>query len=222
MSEGRLIVIDGIDGCGKSTQFKIISHMLEESGRKVKPISFPDYGNESSALVRMYLGGEFSDSPSGVNAYAASSFYAVDRYASYMKYWKSDYESGSIILASRYVSSNAIHQMEKLDRTDWDSYLSWLEDYEYEKLSLPRADKVILLDMPVEISQKFLSVRYNGDDSKKDIHEADSDYLKRCREASLYAAEKCSWSVIRCFKEDRPSSIESVSEMLINEISEVI
>ena len=134
---GKLIVIDGLDGSGKSTQSELVAQKLRELGEKVELISFPDYKEPSSALVKMYLGGEFSDSPSGVNAYAASTFYAVDRYASFKKFWEKKYLDGYTILATRYVSSNAIHQMVKLPKEKWDSYLDWLDDFEYEKLNLP-------------------------------------------------------------------------------------
>ena len=174
---GRLVVLDGLDGSGKTTQFEIIGKKLEKL-HTVKPISFPDYENPSSALVKMYLNGEISGSAAGVNAYAASSFYAVDRYASYKMFWEENYKRGELILASRYVSSNAIHQMVKLPEEQWESYLDWLEDYEYGKLGLPKPDMVIFLDMPVEISQKLMSGRYHGDESRKDIHESDVEYLR--------------------------------------------
>lgn len=222
MKKGKLIVIDGLDGSGKSTQLEIVQKKLEDMGVPVKTISFPDYESPSSALVRMYLNGEFSDNPDDINAYAASSFYAVDRYASYMKYWKEDYSSGKLILAARYVSSNAIHQMVKLDESEYDQYLEWLYDYEHEKLGLPPADKVIFLDMPTNISQKLLSKRYNGDESRKDIHEAHVNYLENCRKTALYAANKLDWTVIQCSDGENPLSVEVISENVMKEISKVI
>lgn len=222
MKKGKLIVIDGLDGSGKSTQLEIVQKKLEDMGVPVKTISFPDYESPSSALVRMYLNGEFSDNPDDINAYAASSFYAVDRYASYMKYWKEDYFSGKLILAARYVSSNAIHQMVKLDESEYDQYLEWLYDYEHEKLGLPRADKVIFLDMPTNISQKLLSKRYNGDESRKDIHEAHVSYLENCRKTALYAANKLDWTVTQCSDGENPLPVEVISENVMKEISKVI
>ena len=222
MKKGKLIVIDGLDGSGKSTQLELVQKKLEDMGVPVKPISFPDYESPSSALVKMYLNGEFSDNPEDINAYAASSFYAVDRYASYMKYWKEDYFSGKLILAARYVSSNAIHQMVKLDESEYDRYLQWLYDYEYEKLGLPRADKVIFLDMPTNISQKLLSKRYNGDESRKDIHEAHVSYLENCRKTALYAANRLDWTVIQCSDGENPLPVEVISENVMKEISKVI
>jgi len=222
MDKGKLIVIDGLDGSGKSTQLDIAKKRLTELGYKVKTISFPDYDSPSSSLVKMYLGGEFSESPDDVNAYAASSFYAVDRYASYMMHWKDDYEKGYIILAARYVSSNALHQMSKLCPEKWDEYLDWLYDYEYNKLGIPKADAVIFLDMPVDVSQKLLSKRYAGDDNKKDIHESDINYLARCRNSALYASEKLKWSIIECSNNGDSRSIEEISDDIINVIERII
>ncbi len=222
MNKGKLIVIDGLDGSGKSTQLDIAVNRLIQSGSVVNSISFPDYNSPSSALVKMYLDGEFSGNPDDINAYAASSFYAVDRYASFMKYWKNNYNAGEVILAARYVSSNAIHQMVKLDEKQYDEYLQWLYDYEHEKLGLPYADKVIFLDMPIGISQKLLSKRYNGDESRKDIHEAHVSYLASCRKSALYAANKLGWTVIECSDGKNPLSMEIISEKIMEEISKVI
>ena len=217
----KLIVIDGLDGSGKTTQFEIIKGELMKS-HSVKAISFPDYNNPSSALVKMYLNGELSKDAGGVNAYAASSFYAVDRYASYKMFWEENYLRGDLIFASRYVSSNAIHQMSKLPRSEWDSYLEWLEDYEFVKLGLPKPDLVIFLDMPVEISQRLMTERYNGDETRKDIHETDFEYLKVCRKSALYAAERLGWKIVECSANSEPLSVEEISTKLLHLIKEVI
>lgn len=222
MNKGKIIVIDGLDGSGKSTQLEIIQKKLKEMNYNVKTISFPDYDSPSSALVKMYLGGEFSSNPEDVNAYAASSFYAVDRYASFMKYWKKNYENGDIILAARYVSSNALHQMSKLDESKWNEYLDWLYDYEFDKLGIPRANSVIFLDMPIEVSQKLLSKRYNGDNSKKDIHEADVSYLYNCRKSALYAANKLNWNVIECSNNDEALAVDEISDKILNSIKKIL
>ena len=216
-----LIVIDGLDGSGKSTQFDIIKEKLSHN-HTVKAISFPEYDKPSSTRVKMYLSGEISENAADINAYAASSFYAVDRYVSYKKYWEKNYKNGEIILASRYVTSNAIHQMSKLPESEWDSYLSWLEDYEYSKFGLPRPNCVIFLDMPIEISQKLMSERYNGDESKKDIHESNIAYLKTCRKTALYAAEKLGWNVIGCSDGEKPLPIDEITKKLINVINEIL
>lgn len=217
---GRVIVLEGLDGSGKSTQFERIDELLTQDGVKHKAISFPDYDNPSSALVKMYLSGEFSKHAADVNAYAASSFYAVDRYASFKLFWERDYLDGYLILASRYVTSNTIYQMVKLPRNEWNGYLDWLFDYEYEKLGLPKADEVIFLDMPVSVSQKLLSTRYGGDESKKDIHELDVDYLNLCRDAALFTANKCGWKIVECSDGNEPYKIEVITEKIREIISE--
>jgi len=218
----RLVVLEGLDGSGKSTQYELLQKFLSDKNIDFKAISFPDYDKPSSALVKMYLGGEFSKNASDINAYAASSFYAVDRYASYKLYWEKEYTEGKFILAARYVTSNAIYQMVKLPEDKWDEYLDWLSEYEYEKLQLPKPDKVIFLDMPVEVSQKLLSGRYDGDESKKDIHEVNVDFLNACRKAALFTAKKQGWVVIPCSDGENPFSIESISDTLKGYIKEML
>lgn len=211
---GRLIVIEGLDGSGKSTQLEILSQKLKGEGYDPFKIKLPCYDDESSTLVKMYLNGQFGTHAEDVNAYAASTFYAADRYASFKKFWGREYNSGRLILADRYATSNAVHQMTKLDKSQWDEYMRWLNDFEYIKLGVPRPDCVIYLDMPVEISQKLMSERYNGDESKKDVHERDTAYLFACQTTARYAAEKLGWSVIECSENGRAKSIESIADMV--------
>ncbi len=216
---GKIVVIEGLDGSGKSTQFEIVDKLLLNKNIPHKSISFPDYDNPSSALVKMYLSGEFSKNAADVNAYAASSFYAVDRYASFKLFWEKAYNSGDLILASRYVTSNTIYQMVKCEKSEWDNYLDWLFEYEYDKLGLPRPDSVIFLDMPISVSQKLLSSRYNGDENKKDIHEINVDFLERCREAALYTAEKFNWNIIKCSDGENPLSLETITDEIMKIIN---
>jgi len=218
----KLVVIEGLDGSGKSTQFELVKKYLCEKGVDVKAISFPEYDKPSSALVKMYLGGEFSKNASDVNAYAASSFYAVDRYASYKLYWENDYLQGKSILAARYVTSNAIYQMTKLSKDKWNDYIDWLCEYEYEKLGLPKPDLVIFLDMPVEVSQKLMTKRYDGDEGKKDIHEANVEFLNNCREAALFAANKDNWKIISCSDGENPLPIDSIFNEIIKCIDNIM
>ena len=212
---GKLFVLDGLDGSGKTTQTALAAKALEAAGRPVRIISFPDYQQESSALVRMSRAGEYAPDPDDVNAYAASSFYAVDRYASYQKFWKKDYEAGHTILATRYVSSNAIHQMAKLPREEWDSYLSWLSDFEHEKLGLPRPDRILFLDMNRRAADSLLLKRYGGDASREDIHERDRAYLARCQESAAYAAKAGGWTVIRCDDGEHPLPQAEIAEKIL-------
>ena len=215
---GKLIVIDGLDGSGKSTQSERIAETLRKMGRKVKLISFPDYEEPSSALVRMYLAGEFSDDPNDVNAYAAGSFYAVDRYASFKKFWEKDYEEGTLILATRYATSNAIHQMVKLPRENWPEYLSWIEDFEYKKLGLPVPDEVIFLDMERTVADRLLLARYHGDETKKDIHEKNAAYLAQCQKTARFAAAAWNWKVILFDDGENPRPVEDVTGDIMDAI----
>lgn len=222
VKQGKIIVLDGLDGCGKSTQFEALTRLLTEQGRTVKPISFPMYDKPSAALVKMYLRGDFSDTPDGVNAYAASSFYAVDRYANYKLDWEKNYAAGEIILASRYTTSNAIHQMSKLPQTQWDGYLRWLEDYEYSKLGLPKPDLVLFLSLPLDLSQKLLSKRYGGDAARKDIHEADLSYLEQCSRAAAYAGAKLGWQFVEVSDGAHLYPIEQIRDDLARRIQEAL
>lgn len=208
--QNRLLVVEGLDGSGKSTQVSLLKAKLESDGTPVRQIKLPDYDDPSSTLVKMYLGGEFGKNPEDVNVYAASSFYAVDRYASFRRHWQKDYENGTLILADRYTTSNAVHQAVKLPESAWENYLSWLADYEYNKLGIPAPDAVIFLDMPVAVSQKLMTARYNGEEAKKDVHEANVSYLNACRKAALFAADKLGWYVVPCADGDEPLPIAQI------------
>lgn len=216
---GKLIVIDGLDGSGKSTQTDLVAKALAEQGIKVRQISFPDYKEPSSALVKMYLSGAFSENPDDVNAYAAGSFYAVDRYASYKQFWEKDYQDGALILATRYATSNAIHQMGKLPRDRWEDYLCWIEDFEYGKLGLPAPDLVIFLDMNRTVADRLLSERYAGDESKKDIHEKNMAYLQHCRETAEFAGQHWGWKKVCCDDGQTPRPVEEITGQILQLIA---
>lgn len=216
----KLIIIEGLDGSGKSTQVQLLEDYLKNKSVDYKKIKLPDYDSPSSTLVNMYLGGKFGRSADDVNAYAAGAFYAVDRFASYKLNWGQAYENGTVILADRYATSNSIYQMEKIPENEWDSYLEWSADFEYNKIGIPKPDAVIYLDMPVEISQKLMSARYNGDEGKKDVHEVNVEFLKKCRKSALYAAEKQDWKIIKCSDGINPLSIEEIHKKIVEIIEE--
>ena len=195
---GKLIVIEGTDGSGKSTQFRLMTQRLEKENRPFRRLVFPRYSEESSALIRMYLGGAFGSKPGDVNAYAASAFYAVDRYASYKQDWGQWYEEGGLILSDRYTTSNAVHQASKVEETERPEFLRWLYEFEYDRLALPRPDLVIYLDVPTDCTEKLLRHREADTNTKADIHEQDMDYLATCRRSGRAAAEYYGWTVINC------------------------
>ncbi len=219
---GKLIVIEGLDGSGKSTQLELLPQNLLKSGINCKSVSFPDYDSNSSALVKMYLAGEFGKKPGDVNAYAASLFYAVDRFASYKTTWGEYYNNNGVIVSGRYTTSNAVHQTSKMDEGDWKGFLDWLYDLEYNKVGIPKPDKVIFLDMPIEVSQKLLSGRYKGDEGKKDIHESDTAYLEKCRKAAMFTAQYSNWTIVPCAKDGMPRSIEDIANDVLNETLKVM
>lgn len=219
---GKLIVIEGLDGSGKSTQLDILSQRLKDEGYNAISVSFPDYDNPSSTLVKMYLSGKFGQKPNDVNAFAASTFYAVDRYASFKQNWGNFYTNGGIITAGRYVTSNAVHQCSKMPQSQWESFLDWLYDFEYNKMGIPKPDKVIFLDMPIDVSQKLLSCRYNGQEEKKDIHERDTEYLSNCRKAAIFTAEYSNWHIIPCSENGLPRTIEDIATDVLNAVKEVL
>ena len=219
---GKLIVLEGLDGSGKSTQLSILEKTLSNMGFNFKTVSFPEYTLPSCEPVKMYLAGEFGKNPEDVNAYAASLFYAVDRFASFKKGWGEFYNKGGLVLAGRYATSNAIHQTSKLEKSQWGAYLEWLEDLEYEKVGIPRPDKVIYLNVPIEVSQNLLSSRYEGDESKKDIHESDVNYLNHCHQAADFAVKQFGWDKIECYENGVMRSRESIAEEILSKVLPLI
>lgn len=220
--KGKLIVIEGLDGSGKATQAALLAQALEQGGRPVKKITFPDYESDSSALVKMYLAGQFGSHPDDVNAYAASAFYSVDRFASYKTSWGRFYQDGGLVVSDRYTTSNAVHQCSKLPPEKWPEYLEWLFDFEYNKIAIPAPDLVIYLEVDPEVSQKLMSGRYKGDESKKDIHEKDLAYLERSQAAAGYCAEKLGWAKVACCKNGAMRSIEEIHSDVWKAVQEVL
>ena len=195
---GKLIIFEGLDGSGKGTQAELACQNLHSKGYDPLKISFPDYDSPSSALVKMYLSGEFGQHPDDVNAYAASTFYAVDRFASYKTKWGNVYRQNGLIISDRYTTSNAVHQCSKLPPMHWDGFLEWLFEFEYKKLGLPAPDAVVYLAVDPDVSQRLIAQRYHGDESKKDIQERDTEYLARSRAAAEYCARKLGGHRIEC------------------------
>jgi len=213
----KLFVIEGTDGSGKSTQFKMVCENLEKQGIPFRKIVFPRYTQQSSALIRMYLGGEFGTSPDAVNPYAASTFFAVDRYASFKTDWEQDYLAGVPIICDRYTTSNAVHQAAKLPEGEVDGFLNWLFDYEYRLLGIPAPTKVFFLDMPAELTFDLLKKR-QGDSG--DIHELDHEYLMRCRKNANSVCDKLDWHRISCAQKGRLRTPEEINADIMKIILE--
>lgn len=210
MAKGKLIVIEGLDGSGKGTQAAELAKNLAAGGAPVRKVSFPDYASDSSALVKMYLSGQFGKDPQDVNAYAASTFYAVDRFASFKRDWGGFYEGGGIVVADRYTTSNAVHQCSKLPQEQWDAFLAWLFDFEYHLLDIPSPDLVVYLSVDPAVSQRLMTGRYRGDESRKDIHEGNLAYLRRSRLAAEYCSSRLGWRQIECCRGGQMRTVEAI------------
>jgi len=222
MKKGKLIVLEGIDGSGKSSQYRRLCARMEKDKIAYNHIVFPRYDKESSALIRMYLGGHFGQHPSDVNAYAASTFYAVDRFASYRDDWGKVYEQGGIIISDRYTTSNAVHQGCKLPDEELPAFFSWLADLEYCKMGLPEPDLVIYLDVDIETSLRRMKHRQQGTNTKADIHEQDVEYLKRCLHTADKAAEHYGWKRIPFMKDGLEREADEKNDEIYSVILETL
>ena len=213
--KGKLIIIEsGSDASGKATQTKRLFERLSEENSNIRKVEYPNYDSESSALVKMYLRGDFGNNASDVDPYISSTFFAADRYASFKTEWEEFYNNGGIVIADRYTTSNMVHQASKMDEKDRDKYLDWLVDYEFNLYKIPEPDCVIFLDVPIEFSQKLMENRKNkitGED-KKDIHESDIEYLTKSYNNALYIANKYNWKKINCVKDGTLRSIDDIHD----------
>lgn len=219
---GKLIVFEGTDGSGKATQTKLLCQRLESDRVPYKKINFPRYGKPSAAMVQEYLDGKLGKNPSDVNAYAASMFYAMDRYASYQQDWGNFYEAGGLVIADRYTTSNAVHQASKLPKAGRKEYLTWLFDLEYRLLGLPKPDLVIYLDMPIEVSEQMMRKREADSGTHADIHEQDPAYLRSCRTNAGEIAKECRWTVIHCAKDGEPRSMEEIHTQVYGIVRKIL
>lgn len=219
---GKLIVIEGVDGSGKETQTALLAEHLKNSGQNPRVVTFPDYQSPSSALVKMYLGGEFGGDAAKVSPEVASCFYALDRYASYHTKWGDDYKRGRLILADRYTTSNMVHQASKIaDPKEKDRFLDWLWDFEYRICGLPQPDCVVFLDMPPDLALSLTRERNNKitGEKRKDIHELDQSYLTASYTNAKYVAHKYGWETVACARAGKVFSREEIAERVYHLVS---
>ena len=216
---GKFIAIDGLDGSGKGTQSEKLVEKLLSEGKKVKILSFPMYENDSSLFVKMYLEGKLGEKPSDTNAYTASMFFACDRYISYVTDWKKDIEDeDTYVVANRYTTANAVHQLSKMPKDQWEEFLKWLWDFEFTKLGLPKPDLVLYLELPPSISLSLVKSRSDSTGQKMDIHEKDTEYMAKCYEAALYSCEKLGWARITCHKDGKIRTREDIFEEIYDKV----
>lgn len=221
---GKLIVIEGVDSSGKQTQTEMLFKRLKEEGLCVKAVSFPDYESDFSLPVRRYLAGDLGSDPKDVNAYAASTFYAIDRFASFKRDWGEFYNSGGIIVADRYVTSNIVHQASKVDENEKESFINWLSDLEYKKLGLPMPDCVIFLDMPPFYARKLMKERLNKitGEAQKDIHERDKNHLETSYNNAVAVAKYLNWERISCVHDENVRKREEIAEEIYKKVKIII
>lgn len=217
---GKLIVLEGLDGSGKATQAALLTKHLSLTGKPVRQVSFPNYESEASGPVKMYLAGAFGSNAQSVNPYAASTFYAVDRFASYTQDWKEFFLSGGIIVADRYTTSNFIHQTTKLPQKEWARFVGWLEDLEYGKMEIPRPAMVLYLHVEPEVSQRLMSKRYMGDEGKKDIHESNLAYLRNCQNTAQWCVQTLGWKKIECSQNNVMRPQQDIAKQIADIVQE--
>lgn len=221
----KLIVIEGVDSSGKATQTQMLHNRLIAEFADVHKVSFPNYASPSSSIVKMYLNGDFGTDANSVNAYTASSFFALDRYASVNGEWKDIFHGDGIVIADRYVTSNMVHQASKIDdKAEKDNFLDWLYDFEYNKLSLPEPDLIIFLDMPVKYARELMRNRKNkiNDSDVKDIHESDTAYLEKSYNNAVGIASKYGWHKISCVADGKVRSIEDIAGEIYDEVKSIL
>lgn len=232
---GKIIVVEGTDGSGKQTQTALLKEKILKKGYEIYSTSFPNYDSNSSALVKMYLNGEITDKAEDVSAEAASTFYAMDRYVTYKKEFERIYNEGKkVLLFDRYTSSNITHQgakiVSKYSEEDGSKaelelieFVKWLNDFEHEKLGIPKPDVVIFLNVPIEYSAKLRENRKNKitGENKQDIHESDSSHLYNASKAGLISAKLFGWEIIECVKDGQMRTKEDISEEVWKKIQEL-
>ena len=222
MNKGKLIVFEGTDGSGKATQTALLCAELDRQGIPYKKLEFPRYAEESSALIRLYLSGAFGSRPDDVNAYAASAFFAVDRYASYKQDWGEFYEQGGLVIADRYTTSNAVHQTSKLPEEQRQAYLDWLFHFEFDLMGLPAPTRVLYLDIPTELTEQMMRRREQATDTHADIHEQDEQYLRHCRENARFVMDYCGWTKIDCAGNGMVRPIEEIHAEVMEKLSDLL
>ena len=219
---GKFIAIDGLDGSGKGTQSEILVERLKKEGKRVRVLSFPVYESESSTFVKMYLEGKLGDKPSDTNAYAASMFFAADRYVSYATDWKRDIEDpDTYVVANRYTTANAVHQLSKLPEEEWEGFLKWLWDFEFTRLGLPEPQLVLYLELPPVLSLSLVKSRSDATGQKMDIHERDTAYMDKCYDAALYSCERLGWKQIKCYNGNVIRTREDIAEEIYKEVGKL-
>lgn len=210
---GKLVVIEGIDGVGKSTQYHLLlDRLTKEEKEKVVTHHFPSYGTYQARAVEEYLKGNYGKITE-LSPYFVNSLYATDRAITWLLGLKAEYEKDNFIILDRYTTSSIIYQSAEIDNIkEKEEFIDYVTDYEYNKLGIPNPDLVIFLYAPFEVVNKLKAKRINNDGIKNDIHERDLEFLRKVSDNAYQIAQKLGWNIIYCNQEDNMRSIESIHE----------
>lgn len=218
--KGKLIVIDGADGSGKTTQVKLLVDDLKKNGCNVKTMDFPCYESFFGKMVADYLNGNLGDLKD-VDPKLAALLYALDRADQKEKIcqWLNE---GAIVVLDRYVESNLAYSSAKVEAGESDSIINWIQKLEYEKFKLPKSDLVVFLNVPRDVSKRLIENREEKGylkGSKDDIHEKDWHYQQRVLENYLKLAKRFNWTVIECAREGKLLPKDKIFESLERAVS---
>lgn len=220
--KGTVLVFEGTDGSGKQTQSQKCFEALVAKGVSVRMMSFPQYENPSSALVKKYLDGEFGENAKDVDAYKASSFYAIDRFVAFDEDLRRFLHEGGVLILDRYTTSSLLHQGGKIrDVGEREAFFDWVESLEYETYQLPRPKKVFYLMVPPWKNMSLMENRQHRfeNSTKKDIHERDFDHLAEAFENGMYLVESRGWELVHCLDEEKHMrSIEDIHEEVMRHV----
>jgi len=221
---GVLIELEGIDGSGKGTQAQRLVKRLTDEGWSVELFSFPRYTETAfGKIVGDFLNGRFG-SLEEVDPFVAALFYAGDRFES-RRLLKAALDKTDVVVCDRYVASNVAHQAAKLENAEQQAELiEWVERLEFDVFGLPRPDLVLLLDVPVEVSQQLIAHKEKRSytDRKADLQEANLSYLEKVRRLYHQLAQRPQWRLVECVKQNQLLSVDAVHELLWQEVSRLL
>lgn len=223
--QGTFIVIEGTDGSGKGTQFKLLAEYLRAQGHDVATFDFPQYDHPSSYFVKKYLNGDYGTADE-IGPYTASLFYALDRYEAAPAI-RQALSEGKIVLANRFTGSNMGHQGTKFAHAEERrGYFIWLDNLEFEMLKVPRPTISLVLRVPAEVAQSLVDQKETRSytDKKRDIHEADLSHLQRA--VAVYD-DLCQlfpkdFQRIDCVRGGELLSIETVHELVRQKVEPLL
>ena len=220
---GRLVVLCGIDGSGKTVQKEALALRARSEGLKVRTIDFPRYDEGPfGELIARYLRGEFAADPLNVDPYLASLPFACDRWqaAPLIRRWLAE---GALVICNRYVAANLAHQGGKTESPrSRKAFVRWVCSVEYEVFQVPRPDLHVLLDMPAEVATQLVKKKGKRDylRKKQDIHEKHMEHLEATRRMYQWLARNnADWVRIQCARTGAPRPVEAVAEKVWSLVS---